>query len=447
VFAYPHSNVTLAPIVMRTYAGDWQAGIDIYKEWRATWFSAPSSPGWINDVHSWLELQMDTPVEDASVTYRKLEEYAKECEQNGVTAIQLVGWNKGGHDRGEPSQDIEPLLGTWSELHDAIARIQARNLKVILFAQLYWADWTTDWYKKELHKYEATDPYGNAYLHSPEGYITPTQLTGGDGMDRRRCSIMDVVSPAYRELALREFEKILALEAAGWFHGGVANHSALYSFNQDHGYTAPGYLYSGDLPLSRSLQAASQRNEREFLFAGDAPQDWLTPYYPVSQISVGPGEAPLARYLDPHAPLLVSVTGLDARETLNLILLYRCIISYKPSNFGGYLNEFPLTLTYGKKIDALRRRYKQYLWDAEFQDNVGAKLDADGAYRYAVYRTSTRKRAVVVVNWEQRKTIVVTLNLPGAQKIVFASPENPIARPVSPTLRIPARSAIVVMEQ
>jgi hypothetical protein len=447
VFVSPHSNVTLAPVVMRAYAGDWQAGIDIYKAWRATWFKAPSSPPWTKDVHSWLELQMDTPVEDASVTYRKLEEYAKECEQNGITAIQLVGWNKGGHDRGGPSQDTEPLLGTWSELHDAIARMQARNLKIILFAQLYWADWTTDWYKNELHKYEVTDPYGNAYPHSPEGFLTPSQLTGGEGMDRRRCSIMDVVCPAYREIAVGEFEKILALGAAGWFHGSVANHSALYSFDQDHGYTAPGYLYSGDLPLSRSLRAASQKNGSEFLFAGDTPQDWLTQYYSVSHISVNPDEAPVSRYLDPHAPLLVSVTGLDARETLNLILLYQCVISYKPSNFAGHLDEFPLTLTYGKKIDALRRRYKQYLWDAEYQGNVGARVGADGACRYAVYRTPAGKRGVVVINLEQRKAITATIKVPGAGEVTFASPEDTIARPASPTLRIPARSAIVVMEQ
>jgi hypothetical protein len=447
VFMPPHSTVTLAPVVMRTYAGDWPAGIDLYRGWRATWFKAPTTPAWLKEVHSWMELQMDTPIEDASVRYRQLGEYARECEQNGIAAMQLMGWNRGGHDRGGPSQDVEPLLGSWNDLHDSIARIQARDVKVILFALLYWADWTSDWYAKELHKYEATDPYGNAYLHSPEGYVTPTQLSGGSGMDRRRCSIMDVACPVYRELAVREFEKIVALGAAGWFHGSVSDHSALYSFSQDHGYKGAGYLYSGDLPLSRSLQTASQKNGHEFLFAGDAPQDWLMQYYSVSRVSLNAADAPIGRYLDPHAPLLVSVTGLDARETLNLILLYRCIASYKPSNFGGHLSEFPLTLAYGKKIDALRRRYKQYLWDSEFQGHVGARANADGAYRYAVYRTPAGKRVVVVVNWEQKKTIAATVDIPAARNLVFASPENLDARPVSPALRIPARSAIVVMEQ
>ena len=38
IFAQPNSTKKLAPIVMRGYKGDWHAGIDVYKEWRNTWF-------------------------------------------------------------------------------------------------------------------------------------------------------------------------------------------------------------------------------------------------------------------------------------------------------------------------------------------------------------------------------------------------------------------------
>ena len=103
VFAHPHSRTELAPIVVRTYTGDWHAGIDLYKEWRATWFVAPRVPAWTKDVHSWLQLQINTPEDDFSIPYRDLIKYGEECAQNGVTAIQLVGWNRGGQDRGDPS--------------------------------------------------------------------------------------------------------------------------------------------------------------------------------------------------------------------------------------------------------------------------------------------------------------------------------------------------------
>ncbi len=36
IFAHPHSTTTLAPIVLRSYRGDWQEGVKLYQQWRAT---------------------------------------------------------------------------------------------------------------------------------------------------------------------------------------------------------------------------------------------------------------------------------------------------------------------------------------------------------------------------------------------------------------------------
>ena len=41
---------------------------------------------------------------------------------------------------------------------------------------------------------------------------------------------------------------------------------------------------------------------------------------------------------------------------LNSILLDRYIVGCEPHKFKGHLSEFPLTLAYGQKMDALWRR-------------------------------------------------------------------------------------------
>jgi len=143
----------------------------------------------------------------------------------------------------------------------------------------------------------------------------------------------------------------------------------------------------------------------------------------------------------------VAVTGFDDREMLDLILMDRYIISYEPYNFKGYLTDYPLTLAYGKKIDNLRRKYKAYLWDAEFRDTLGASVTADGSVRYSVFVTSAGKRAVVVLNMEHDKPITAKVDLPQPGSLVVATPENPDATPANGTLTIPARSAAVLMEQ
>jgi len=444
LFAHPKSTVKLAPVVMRTYSGDWHEGVDLYKQWRQTWFKQPHIANWVLDVHSWQQLQINAPEEDYSIPYRDLVKYGEECAKNGVTAIQLVGWNHGGQDRYDPSQDTDPRLGTRQELSDAIAKVQAMGVKIILFGKLNWADLTTDWYKKELYKYQATDPYGIPYQTNGYSYFTPTQLAG---INNRRRAVMDFCSPAYRDLITKEFQKVLDLKAAGWLFDEVCHHGPVeYSFSPNHEYTAPGYIYSGDIPMSRQLRAAADRTDPDFLFSGEGPQDWLMQYYPVSYFRINNSSRPVCRYIDPQAPLLVAVTGFDDREMLNLILMNRYIISYEPFYFKGHINEFPLTLAYGKKIDALRHKYKAWIWDAEFKDTLGATVTSNGSHGHSVFVSTTGKRAVVVINKESKKSIAAKVDLPNPGRLVVATPEQPDAQPTPGALQIPARSAVVVME-
>jgi len=168
----------------------------------------------------------------------------------------------------------------------------------------------------------------------------------------------------------------------------------------------------------------------------------------LSYIRIRTDSVPVARYIDSTTPLMAAVAGFDDRETLNLILMDRYIISYEPYFFKGRLGNFPLTLDYGKKIDALRRRYKALLWDAEFCDTLGAAVRSEGAQRYSVFRTAAGKRAVVVVNMEAAKAITARVDLPGAlaANLVTVTPEHPDAVPTDGTLQIPARSVAVVLE-
>jgi hypothetical protein len=445
IYVLPQTTAKLAPVVMECYQGDWHAGVDLYRKWRSTWFKEPNIPAWIKQVNSWQQLQIDSPVQDYRVPYTNLISYAKQCADNGVEAVQLVGWNEGGQDGGDPAQNTNPELGTWQQLHDFIAQSQGMGVKIILFAKLNWADLTTAWYTNELYKYQCTDPSGKRYEQGGYSYYTPAELAGY-GMHRR--AVMDFQDPAYSDVATKEFKKILALGSAGWLWDEVCHHaSVLYSWAPGHGYIPPGYVYGGDMPLARQLWAAAIQVNTNFLFSGEGPEDWLMQYFPCSYFRINADSAPAARYLDPQAPLVVAVTGFDDRNMLNLCLLDRYIIEYEPYNFKGYLEDFPLTLAYGKKIDALRRKYADYLWYATFRDTLGAKVTAEGDYRYSVFDTPSGKRAVVVINLQSSKPLTARVELPHPGKLAVATPEHPGTRPTDGTLKIPARSAAVVMER
>jgi hypothetical protein len=65
-----------------------------------------------------------------------------------------------------------------------------------------------------------------------------------------------------------------------------------------------------------------------------------------------------------------------------------------------------------------------------------------------VFRTAAGKRAVVVVNMEAARAITAKVELSGppAANPVSVTPENPDAVATDGTLKVPARSASVMLE-
>jgi hypothetical protein len=155
----------------------------------------------------------------------------------------------------------------------------------------------------------------------------------------------------------------------------------------------------------------------------------------------------VGRYLDPDAPLMVAVTGFDDRETLNRNLMYRYVASYEPYNFKGHLSDFPLTMAYGKQIDALRERYRDRVWDAEFRDNQGAFVTRDGLPYplYSVLQNRAGKKTLVIVNEDLHQLLKVEAKIQGASTLRLARPESPEAVAISGLIEIPPRSAVIVM--
>ena len=79
-FAFIHSGSEkkLAPVVVRFYEGDWHAGVDLFKEWRTTWFHQSRIPEWVKGVHSWQQVQLNTPVQDYRISYTDLVKYGED---------------------------------------------------------------------------------------------------------------------------------------------------------------------------------------------------------------------------------------------------------------------------------------------------------------------------------------------------------------------------------
>lgn len=116
----------------------------------------------------------------------------------------------------------------------------------------------------------------------------------------------------------------------------------------------------------------------------------------------------------PHAHFMTAVTGFNDRNMINQCLMYRYIVSYEPYNFKGRLDDYPMTMEYGKQMDALRTELRGYFWDGEFCDEVDASVTCNSKahHPYSVFiLAETGQRGLVICNYAEKSSISVAASL------------------------------------
>jgi hypothetical protein len=418
-YIQPGETRTLTPVALEAYQGGWHSGVDIYKRWRESWMKLAEPPEWAREPHAWQQLHINSPEDELRIRFKDLPAIGEECAKHGVKAIQLVGWNDGGQDQGNPSHDPDPRLGTFEELRGAIAKIQSMGVRLVLFAKFTWADRATEWFRQRLVDYAIKDPYGDYYHYQGYQYQTATQLMD---INTKRLIPMCFLSEAYLRICDQEFQKMVDLGADGILFDECLHHSpALLCFDTSHKHRYAAPVYANDRKLIENFAKISGPARPDFLFAGEACYDWEMEAYQLSyHRSENKKHIPLIRYMQPYAQLMTAVTGFDDRNMINQCLLYRYIISYEPYNFKGHLDDYPETMTYGKQMDALRSELRDYFWDGEFRDTVGAAVAADGKphHPYAVYINARNgKKGVVIANYSETEAVTVTLSLDNSEQL------------------------------
>lgn len=455
---YPFCNAgessPLSAVVLAPYVGTWHKGVDHYKAWRNTWYRAPNVPAWARKPHTWHQVHINSPEDELRCQYKDLVRYGEAARRHGIKAIQLVGWTLGGQDRDNPSHDTDPRLGTTQDLADAIAAIQAMGVNVVLFNKFTWADRSTDWYRRELHRLATKDPYGDAHHQVGYQYQTPTMLAD---INTRRFAPMCVCCAAWRDIAVQEFRKSLDLGAAGILfdesqHHGVSP-DVSYCFDDTHGHHVPEYVYRGDRDLEAAFVEEAAARDPQFLLAGEGVAQHQFPTYHLSYFRTDGADSVIApRYIDSQVGLMVAVTGYRERNGINFAMMHKLIVSLEPRQYKGDLDEYPETVAYARLMEELRLRYADRLWDVEYRDVLGATVEADGKAhdKYTVFLTPQGKRTVVVGNFdfENARQVRVQLDPKPSGELVTVSPEapDPSACP-NGEADLPAQSAVVFMEQ
>jgi len=442
-YVLPNESRALTPIMLKAYEGDWHFGVDIYKEWRNSWMKIKKPAPWINEPHSWLQIHVNSPEDELRWKFTELPNIAAECKKYNVAAIQLVGWNDGGQDQGNPSHNFDPRLGTHEELKEAIAQCQAMGVKIMLFTKFIWADRGTEWFRKELKNYAVKDPYGDYYMHNGYQYQTATQLLD---INTKRLIPMCFNCEPYIKICEEEFAKVVELGAKGMLFDECLHHwPSKLCFDTTHGhrYAMPVYSYDNKL-IERFRKLAP----KDFAMCGEACYDFEMQQYEVAYFRTeSKNHLPLYPYMLPNGKYMTAVTGFDDRDMLNQCLMYHYIVSYEPYNFKGRLSDFPATIKYGMRLQKVRTELRKWLWDGEFRDTVEGEvtyMDGSKHRQFSVFKASDGSQAMVIVNYETTP-IEIKASLNNGNKLTkYRLADNERWHEFE-TISIPAHSAAIVL--
>jgi len=126
--------------------------------------------------------------------------------------------------------------------------------------------------------------------------------------------------------------------------------------------------------------------------------------------------------------------------------LYDLLKPHVHRELGG----MPNTMNYGRAVDDLRHRYREWIWDAEFRDALGAKVLVGGKPHtaYTVFHRKDGRRAVAFANMSDTEHIhceVVLENAPSGGRHLI-SPEEPDSKPWPGKLDLAPGYVAVVLE-
>ena len=406
-FTAPQKSQDILPFDLMFYEGSWHKGVDLYKDWKKNAMPHSDNNNWMKEPYTWRYVNISKSQE--------LVDLARECKQYGVSVLHVNGW------RAPDSQnDVKGIDG----LSSAIKTCQKMGIKIVLDLQMNAADIHSLWYKNELEKYVIINMFG---MTTDVRMLCP--LTQG---------MTDIVENRYA--------KNSDLQSADGIIINDNNNSGatFFCFSTEHGHAVPEFLQTGTYNLDKDFTGEIKKAKPDIAVLGQGFLDTQTTYYDGYKSD---SRSDKNRYVNTNTPVITAINERQAREDMNFCLKNRCNICYNFSFIGRELKNYPLIIKYGQEIEALRRKYLDFIWDGEYQDILGASVNGENI-SYAVYKNKDGRKAVIIINKDKDNVSKVSVSIDGSNKpLVIVSPENLKEMTYNGSVSIDPLSTIVIMEK
>jgi Domain of unknown function (DUF6259) len=221
-------NASLAPLIIYPYQGTWHCAASRYRRWlEASKLSISTPPKAVNDISGWQLVIMKQQNGEIIWDYQDIDILIKFARKNGLNALALYGWTRGGHDRHYPIYEADSDMGGEELLRSQIKKAKAAGILVFLYVNGQLLDTRSDWFYKHGNDIVTKSERGEFFS---ESWIKYTDAP------RAPMAYACQSSKKWSDILLALAQQVYELGANGIIYDQIGSPRPAFCFDSDHGH-------------------------------------------------------------------------------------------------------------------------------------------------------------------------------------------------------------------
>jgi uncharacterized protein DUF6259 len=388
-----------APVVLQVHNGDWHEGSRIYRKWFDKYYKVKREPTWLRNEMAWQSIILMNSEDAINYKFSDLPKLAADAKKYGVTTFEILGWDKGGIDRGYPEYEPDKRLGTKEDFSKALSAIKELGVHPLIFANIQWMDTDIPLYYNKLKKYEAKGRWADDLMLAGWGEGT---ISSRIGITRHNMTKITPSHPEVNKLLMNYFLDVVKSGADGFQFDKTTSidvdFNPLLTLGPDR--AMPQAVFD---MLGQVLGKGKEINP-QLAIASELIWDRAFQYVDVSYLRMNDIDMhPVLKYTFPEWTSTIFAESPFDFNIMNNGMRYGFVWALAPRHYSSSLDEV-LTQSlsnYVKELIRIRKKYADILFTGRFDDTIGAMVQCGVNSRFSVFEAmnDTTRKAVVVVNF------------------------------------------------
>ena len=389
-----------APVVLQLHYGDWHEGSHIYRRWFDKYYKVNRQPTWLRNEMAWQSIIMLNSEDAINYKFNDLPKLAADAKKYGVTTFEILGWDKGGIDRGYPEYEPDKRLGTKDDFKHALDSIKMIGVHPLIFANIQWMDTDIPLYYDKLKKYETKGRWADDLMLSGYGEGT---ISARIGITRHNMTQITPSYPEVNKLLMNYFLDLVRSGADGFQFDKTT--SIDFDFNPLLKLSPDRAMPQAVFDMLGQVLNEGRKIDPQLAIASELIWDRAFQFVDVSYLRMNDIDMhPVLKYTFPEWTSTIFAESPFDFNIMNNGMRYGFVWAMAPRHYSASMDE-SVTQSLSKYVAELiriRKKYSDILFTGRFMDTIGATIKCGVNSRFSVFElmNDTTKKAVVLVNFD-----------------------------------------------